>query len=399
MSRWTSVIAIGLVLAVAAPASAATPIDLGPGRGPSVTVDPAGTAHILFGSAGGATYCRLPRNARACDVRTFMPLAESTDEARIFRRASDGALIAVQTDDLFRPSGGTGALWASYSVDNGATFSPPVALAYGAHNFDAISLSADGQALVNVRHDVGGLFLRRAPFAAPDPRVMNVDDTANSASEGTLTVLPDGRMLTAQETLSNVGWRVFTGGDPLDIDAWPKRGTLRSQNSPVLVSGPRGVFLLDHRPLSEQLLDKAAPFGVRAFDTKRLRWRAARTAGADETIFGTSSLFEDPAGRLHLIATHSRANKAACVLYTRTGTRSSQWFGRTTILFRTRAKEREPHDPVVAAGAGGRGVAAWDDRRGPTGSEGNVWATALRQATGRYRPVSNPFKRLDCGRR
>ena len=35
----------------------------------SVLVDAIGTAHIAFDSGAGTTYCRLPRKARACDVR------------------------------------------------------------------------------------------------------------------------------------------------------------------------------------------------------------------------------------------------------------------------------------------------------------------------------------------
>jgi hypothetical protein len=334
-------------------------------------------------------------------VRATLPVADGADETSIFRRGSDGALIALMADDVFHGSdaGGPGTLWASTSLDGGATFSPPAAIANGANRYTVFRMAPGEQSVFALKADTGGLFLRHAPFTGPDPRVLNIDEAANSTSEATLTVLPDGRMLAAQETLGNVGWRVFTGGDPFDVNAWPKRGTLRGQREPVLVSGPRGVFLLDFRALSDQRVGDDAPFGIRSFDTKRLRWRAARSAGADQAIYGGADLHQDPSGRLHLISTTDNPSVAGCLLYSRTGTRSSSWFGRTTVLFRTRSAEREPLGPVVAAAPDGRGVALWHDRRGPTGSEGNVWALPLKQAKGRYRPISNSFNRPHCGQR
>src|SRR5687767_3576536 len=96
--------ALTLALLAAAPAAAQAPLDLGPGRGPSVVVDAAGTAHILFRSnpipnstTHGLTYCRLPRAAAACDVRTVMPLPHQPTSARLHLRA-DGSLVAIAAD-------------------------------------------------------------------------------------------------------------------------------------------------------------------------------------------------------------------------------------------------------------------------------------------------------------
>ena len=68
-------LALTLAVLAAAPAAAQAPIDLGAGQDPSVVVDTAGTAHIVFHVDGGDVYCRLPRGAAACDVRTLLPLA------------------------------------------------------------------------------------------------------------------------------------------------------------------------------------------------------------------------------------------------------------------------------------------------------------------------------------
>src|SRR5687767_11031905 len=112
-------VALLLAAAAAAPAAAA-PLDLGPGRGPSVLVDAAGTAHIVFRTLDirgatnhGVSYCRLPRKATACDVRTFLPLPAYPVSARIDQRAADGALIVAAADARDE----VGTLWTAYSFD------------------------------------------------------------------------------------------------------------------------------------------------------------------------------------------------------------------------------------------------------------------------------------------
>jgi hypothetical protein len=394
MRIWLAAAACALVCA--APASAA--VDLGPGRYPSMVMDPGGTAHIVFQSAGGATYCRLPRGATACDARLGLPLDQSFDPPRIFRRASDGALLVLQTDDQdLDDDGAFGTVYLSASFDGGTTFSPPAVLRSGTYGLDNVTLAADGRALFSLQDTTDGLVFRTSSLAGPDQRALLLEPRSNSASDSALVALADGRVLALANTLGTVRWHAFTGGDILDGAAWAKRGTLKGVGDVRLATGPRGTFLLDHRTLARQRLDKAAPFGLRSLDAKRLRWRKPMPAAADQAIFGGEALFEDPAGRLHIAATSNNADHGtSCLLYTRTATKKS-WFGRTTMLFRTRDDEREPHGPVVAADATGRGLVAWYDERGGTGSEGDVWVTALRQQHGKYRPIRNPFRRKHCG--
>jgi hypothetical protein len=384
---WLAAAACALVCA--APASAA--IDLGPGRYPSMVMDPGGTAHIVFQSAGGATYCRLPRGAAACDSRLGLPLDESFDPPRIFRRASDGALLVLQTDDQdLDGDGAFGTLYVSASFDGGTTFSAPAIVRSGTYDLANVALAADGGALYSLQDTSDGLVFRISSLAATDPRALLLEPRANSASDSALVALSDGRVLALANTLGTARWHVFTGGDVLDGAAWSKRGALKRMGDVRLATGPRGTFLLDHRTLARQRLGKAAPFALRSLDAKRLRWRKAKPAGADQSIYGGETLFEDPAGRLHIAATSDNANSgASCLVYTRTATRKA-WFGRTTSLFRTRNHERAPHGPVIAADATGRGLAGWYDERG------DVSVTPLRQQRGKYRPIRNPFKRKNC---
>src|SRR5690349_16944230 len=92
-------LALLAAFAVAAPASAAVrPIDLGPGATPDLLVGPDGTAHLLLRGTpdDGLVYCRLPRGARACDVRTALPIGAVAQYHDLYRRGA-GVLIAVQT--------------------------------------------------------------------------------------------------------------------------------------------------------------------------------------------------------------------------------------------------------------------------------------------------------------
>ena len=81
-----------------------------------------------------------------------------------------------------------------------------------------------------------------------------------------------------------------------------------------------------------------------------------------------------------MIADTGGAGLTNCVLYTRTGPRRSSWFGKTTVLFRTISSDREPVFTRVGAAPDGRGFAVWQDKGG------QMWATPLRQARGKYRP-------------
>src|SRR5215218_2497852 len=76
----TLLLAFAATLILTAPAPAVvTPIDLGPGNRPSVVVDPAGTAHILWviENFSAPQYCRLPRGATACDLRSAITNAQT----------------------------------------------------------------------------------------------------------------------------------------------------------------------------------------------------------------------------------------------------------------------------------------------------------------------------------
>jgi hypothetical protein len=392
----TFLLALAISLAAAAPAGAATKIDLGLGTLPEVVAGPDGAVHMLNRTepGDGVIYCRVPRRGRGCDVRTPLPIGGSAQYSALYRRG-DGLLIAVQTVEDTESSpldGQDGVLYASFSSDNGATFTPPAVIATGIDDFFPVELSPDGQAIMLMYNDTDGALLRRAPFQGTDTRTLNVEDTSGATSGVSLAHLPGGRMLLARTGSDDiVAWRVFGGGDPLDINAWPTRGELTDAFGTWMVSGPRGVFLRTSRGFGEQFLESKAPIALRSFDSKNLRWRAPHAALTDQIVYGGSSIYQDAGGRLHVATVTNGYSGRGCVMYARTGRKSSQWFGRTTRLFATRYKTQMPTSAVIAAGPDGNGLAVWVD------TSAHVWATPLRQAKGRARTISVGARRQNCG--
>src|SRR5215208_6686126 len=101
--RWWTVLgaATACALLLAAPAHAAfkrAPIELGAGDGgsPSAVVDPAGTAHVVWGIAEELIgYCALPRGARTCAASARLALDARAGRPEILRRPQDGMLVVL----------------------------------------------------------------------------------------------------------------------------------------------------------------------------------------------------------------------------------------------------------------------------------------------------------------
>jgi hypothetical protein len=399
MRRWTGVIAVVAALAAATPASAqAPPIPLGPGEDASMVTDGVGLTHVVFESGGDYVYCRLPRRARGCDIRTTLVMPGVGQPPRI-RLRPDGAIFVVGAiDETDEDRTYRGATYLFASSDRGLTWSGPSRIAVNNYAFSAVSLSNDGRSAFTLAYGRSVLDLQVAPFTGGETRVINLLYGDNPPNYADMDVLPDGRIMVIFGDLEDVRWRLFGGGDVYDANAWGAQGVIRAIDGAELVSGPRGTYLFEHRSLRAQRTGSFwAPFGFSSLDTRRLRWRTARAAAADRSIFGSSTAIQDARGRIHVVADTGGAGLTTCVLYARTGPKGSRrqpWFGKTTILFRTIRDELEPTNVRVAAGPNGRGYAVWEDKTG------TIWFTPLRQARGKYRPRANQNDRPACvGRR
>src|SRR3954454_8158064 len=176
MRRRTWLMGSAFALAFAAPAQAA-PVDLGVGSEPSAVIDSAGTAHIVYDSSGGQTYCRLPRNATACDILTPLPVEFHDGRVKIFRRAADGALVIVQAAGADIEGAAHGVTWARTSVDGGATWQGPLPIGTGLARLDDLALSNDGASVFTVGEDTDNLFFQADPLTGSEAAMVDLNAT------------------------------------------------------------------------------------------------------------------------------------------------------------------------------------------------------------------------------
>ena len=388
-------LALTLALLIAAPAACAGPDRPRPGP------EPDGRrrrrrhrAHRLRHHGGRRLLPAAARRARPATCARCSPLPGADGGLAILDRP-DGTLALVRST-LRRPTRRSGHARRTYLPRLGRPrrspglrppWSPtgPIASA-------SVELTGDGQSLLTLQLDTRAANFAQAPFTGGQTRVLNLSDDPNANTYwADMTVLGDGRVLMASGDFSVARWRLFGGGDVYDPNAWATRGSVRRISNGELVTGPRGTFLFEHEPLANQRLRPfQAPFAFRSFDTRRARFRAARSAAADRSIFGTSRALQDARGRLHVVADTTSAGRWKCVLYARTGPRRSSWFGKTTVLFRTADDARAPTERPLGRGrrrARLRALARHDQRVGDAAAPGS---------SGKYRPRANQNDRPAC---
>src|SRR3954453_17470541 len=82
----------------AAPASAATPFNIGSGKDADVLVDSAGNGHFAWIDGAPVRYCPVPRGATACDATSALTLPAHSSAAvqgpvRVVRPISNGIVV------------------------------------------------------------------------------------------------------------------------------------------------------------------------------------------------------------------------------------------------------------------------------------------------------------------
>jgi hypothetical protein len=282
---------IGLLPAVAA-ADVGQPIDLGAGQNPNVTLEADGTAHIAFTGQGANSaeldYCKLPRGATTCSVRTVIPApGDSLTIPLAFGSGNNVSVISYRY-------GLTGAVFSQVmlfqSVDGGASFGPaapigtipPYDIAFGPGGLvsavtNAVTAELDYQAWSLTGNTTAKAVLDGDPYeylgtvAMIDPNTPIVV----YASRG-----GDGR------------FRRYTGiGDINDQASWTPAAGLGGLDSPHLVSGPSGVILIGQDALSGSKME------ARRYDGSTF---GARTQITDGTH--ANHAVEDASGRVHVVA-------------------------------------------------------------------------------------------------
>ena len=296
-----------MVLLAPAAAGAATPLTIGTGHKPGVAVDAAGTAYIAwFGPESTTTslnFCRLPRGAGACDVKTTIA-APGTTLSRPFVIV-DGSMVRVVSYRYGLTGARFDEIWEFTSADGGATFDAghPVGIA----PFDEAVRGPGDTLTVATSAESTGLAVQNVPLdgttAGESQAILSADHPYN----GTVGIAPIPGVSSVDvprpiavfaDAASQAQFRRFNGSPAglNDAAGWSPPVDIGYADYPRLAGGPSGLFLLSGTPQNA--------LTVRRFNGTTF---ASGVKIADVGDDAQAHLTEDPAGRLHAVFAHNTA--------------------------------------------------------------------------------------------
>jgi hypothetical protein len=345
----------GLVLIAPAGAGAATPLTIGNGHKPGVAVDAAGTAYIAwFGPESNVTslnFCRLPRGARACDVRTTIA-APGTTLSRPFVTV-DGATVRVVSYRYGLTGARFDEIWEFTSADGGATFDAGHAV--GIAPFDEAVRGPGDTLTVATNAESTGLAVQNVPLdgtsAADAQAILSADHPYNGtvgfAPVPVVSMSPiDTPIAVFADATGQAQFRLHTGAGSLnDPASWAPPVDIGYADYPRLASGPSGLFLMSGTQNNALVVRK---------------WNGTTFAAgvkiADLADDAQAHLTQDPSGRLHAVFAHNTA--AGLELDYATSDNGTSWQS-GPLLTQTNATQGIGQLRAAVA-ADHLGVAAWE---------------------------------------
>lgn len=390
-----------LVLAAlaASPAAAAdapvNPLRIGDGDTPNVTVTDDGTAHIAWRGAGSNSaqlfYCRLPRGASDCAVRT--QIAAPGDSLSLPLAAASGNTVAVVSYRYGLSGSPFAQVMEFLSSDGGASFDAGHPI--GTHApFDYALGPGLAVSIVTNAETVCGMCFEQMPLdggAAAGPAHLSSDHPYL----GTVTLVNNNALAVFTDGSANAQFRAYGGsGDPNSEANWTPPVDVGPVDVPHLVSGPSGTFLLGATGLSGHSME-ARRFSGSAFGSPVTVSTNARPDHAAE----------DALGRIHTVASEITAGPTSAALFYATSDDGVNWATRQTDFAQLPVRMRMAIAPdhvgwvVGAFGSGAQGV--WAMPIGPTADVPRlgkaVGATVVKEPVLVKRPGSNTFVRLVGG--
>ena len=274
----------------------ARPITIGQGFKPGVAVDAAGTAYISwYGLETVATslhFCRLPRGARDCDLRTVIAAPGAT-LTRPFVGVS-GSRVRVLSYRYGLTGDPFDAGYLYTSTDRGATFDPGQKIGSVPFN-DAVPGPGDTVSLATDAYAFGEVFQNLAlagsapslPFA---PRAILSTDHPYGGTVGLVDAATP--LVAFADAKGNAQFRRYMrAGDPNQVTSWSAAQDIGHDAYMHLAGGPRGLFLIGRTA--------ASTLEARRFDGATFAPGVNIPEGTGE--LPQSHLFQNAAGRLHAV--------------------------------------------------------------------------------------------------
>jgi hypothetical protein len=374
---------IGVLLALAPAATAATPFTAGNGSGHDLAVGSDGTGHVVWLLDEEPTdvvhYCRVPAGGSACDSESTTLTYPGTDtsaisagNAQVFTPAPGKVVIVANCWSCgTAPAGVTDRTFRWVSINNGVSFDAGTEV--GNH------LVVNGQAAYR---DANGLTLSAegAEFQATDP-VGAVPDTGTANVSGGFPFVYSpsvaysadlGRTVYAVNDLATVKYAystvVPTAASLNVVGNWSANALTSPEgdnDETHLSSGPSGILLT-----YKYFVANDNRVGLRKFDTGSNTFGAASYIEGPDPIDNNSLEYpfhsQDPMGRIHVV--WRTLHDSGRLRYSRSDD------GGATFTPAANLALRETFiDPLVEVGGTGTGFAAWKG----TGSSDGIRVVAI----------------------
>jgi hypothetical protein len=234
------------LLAGAAPASAADPLVIGPGRDASVAIDFAGTAHVVYNANGTAdqtlNYCRLPPGQSTCGAAQALDLAGSTTiRPHVF---VDGQTVRILTYRYGLSPGPFAQDLLLTSTDGGKSFAPPVSVGT-LEASDAVAGPGAAISIVSSATATAPSY-QRVPTDGSAPATTAARLSSGYPQDSTVGLLAGATPVAASTdggSAPRISYSRYQGGDP-NADASWSSDFLTTASAPQLAGGPTGLFML-----------------------------------------------------------------------------------------------------------------------------------------------------------
>lgn len=269
------------------------PLSLGEGHRPGLAVDATGTAYIAwYGTETGTTtlqFCRLPRGAKACDVRSAIT-APGTSISRPFVTV-DGDDVRVVSYRYALTGDRFDAIYVFRSTDRAKTFDAGRMIGTVPFN-DAIVGPGDALSFATDAVTEGEIYERAAADATEPPATRALLSVDHPYSGAVALIDPATPIVVFADGSGNAQLRRYGGtGELNDVASWSAAKDIGHGEYMHLAAGTSGVFL--------KARTAANALEVRKWDGDTFGAGVAVPEGTGE--LPQSHLSQDPAGALHLV--------------------------------------------------------------------------------------------------